>query len=89
LIAGCHIEQAAASYRGLNTAGALIEAADRRAFAGARGQEVVAQCGRLVAERTVVVQLLFPKELPRASLSQGTVFASRFDDGFQLWEVAH
>ena len=57
--------------------------------AGARGDEVSAQCGTRVFRRTVVVDLLFPKMLPSASLSQGTVFVSRSGAGYQVWEVAH
>ncbi|HEY3033569.1 MAG TPA: hypothetical protein VGJ54_02780 [Streptosporangiaceae bacterium] len=57
--------------------------------AGPRGDEVSAQCGTRVFRRTVVVDLLFPKMLPSASLSQGTVFVSRSGSGFRVWEVAH
>ena len=35
-------------------------------------------CGSRVRNRTVVVDLLFPKMLPSASLSQGVVFVSLF-----------
>jgi hypothetical protein len=58
-------------------------------YAGPRGEEVSAQCGRRVFRRTVAVDLLFPKMLPSASLSQGTVFVSRFGTGYQVWQVAH
>jgi hypothetical protein len=54
-----------------------------------RGDEASAQCGTRVFRRTVVVDLLFPKMLPSASLSQGTVFVSRSGTGYQVWEVAH
>jgi hypothetical protein len=47
------------------------------------------QCGAKVARRTVVVQLLFPKMLPSASLSEGVVFVARFPRGYRVWEVAH
>jgi hypothetical protein len=50
----------------------LIETADRNSFAGARRQEVLAQGGRRVAERTVVVQLLFPKDLPGTHIDLAT-----------------
>jgi hypothetical protein len=58
-------------------------------YAGPRGDEVSAQCGPRVSRRTVVVDLLFPKMLPSASLSQGTVFVSLSGSGFRVWEVAH
>lgn len=53
-----------------------------------RGDEVKSQCGVKVQQRTVVVDLQFPRLLPSASLSQGTVFVSRFGDGYQVWKVA-
>ncbi len=58
-------------------------------YADVRGSEVRRQCGRRAFRRTVVVELLFPKELPSASLSQGVVFVSRFATGYRVWEVAH
>jgi len=58
-------------------------------YADGRGSEVRRQCGRRAFRRTVVVELLFPKELPSASLSQGVVFVSRFATGYRVWEVAH
>ena len=58
-------------------------------YASARGSEVRRQCGSRAFRRTVVVGLLFPKELPSASLSQGTVFVSLFATGYRVWEVAH
>ena len=39
--------------------------------------------------RTVVVDLLFPKMLPSASLSEAVVLVSRFRTGYRVWEVAH
>ena len=58
-------------------------------YADARGSEVRRQCGQRAFHRTVVVELLFPKELPSASLSQGVVFVSRFATGYRVWEMAH
>jgi len=83
------LKEAASDYPGVNTRGARVEAADRSAFAGPRGGEVRSQCGAAVARRTVVVQLLFPKMLPSASLSEGVVFVARFAHGYRVWEVAH
>ena len=39
--------------------------------------------------RTIVVEPLFPKELPSGSLSRGTVFVSLFATGYRAWDVAH
>lgn len=47
------------------------------------------RCSPQVRNRTVVVDLLFPKMLPSASLSEGVVFVSRFPTGYQVWDVAH
>jgi len=47
------------------------------------------QCSNLVLSRTVVVDLLFPKMLPSASLSQGVVLVSLFPTGYRVWEVGH
>jgi hypothetical protein len=46
-------------------------------------------CNSQVRNRTVVVDLLFPKMLPSASLSEGVVFVSLFRTGYQVWQVAH
>jgi len=46
-------------------------------------------CSSQVRNRTVVVDLLFPKMLPSASLSEGVVFVSLFRTGYQVWDVAH
>jgi hypothetical protein len=68
---------------------AVITQSDLAPYAGARGGEVRYQCRSRAFHRTVVVELLFPKELPSASLSEGTVFVSLFATGYQVWEVAH
>jgi hypothetical protein len=74
-------------YPGLGAA--VITQSALSPYAGVRGSEVKHQCGRRAFHRTVVVELLFPKELPSASLSQGVVFVSRFATGYRVWEVAH
>jgi hypothetical protein len=73
-----------------------IDTRDRRAtraalawVAGARGRQVRRQCGQRVHGRTVVVDLEFPRMLPSASLSQGTVFVARIEQRYRVWEVAH
>jgi hypothetical protein len=68
---------------------AVVTQSDLAPYATARGSEVKHQCGARTFHQTVVVDLLFPKELPSASLSQGTVFVSLFATGYQVWEVAH
>jgi hypothetical protein len=83
------LAEAAKLYPGINTRGAEVMAADRSAFAGVRGREVSNLCGKKVAARTVVVQMLFPRMLPSASLSESVVFAGRFAHGYRVWHVAH
>jgi hypothetical protein len=83
------LDEVALDYQGVDTRHARVQASDRTAFAGARGSEVRRQCGAKAARRTVVVQLLFPRMLPSASLSQGVVFVARFPRGYRIWEVAH
>jgi hypothetical protein len=68
---------------------AVVVSSAMAPYAGVRGSEVKRQCGPQAFRRTVVVELLFPKELPSASLSQGTVFASLFNTGYRVWDVAH
>ena len=36
-----------------------------------------------------MVDLLFPKMLPSASLSEAVVLVSLFNTGYRVWEVAH
>jgi hypothetical protein len=79
--------QAPALYRGRGPA--VVTKSDLAPFADVRGSEVRHQCGMRAFHRSVVVELLFPKALPSASLSQGTVFVSLFATGYQVWEVAH
>ena len=74
-------------YRGLGAA--VVTQSNLAPYANARGKEVKHQCGSRAFHRTVVVGLLFPKELPSASLSQGTVFVSLFATGYRVWEKAH
>ena len=83
------LAEAARDYPGLRTAGAEVMAADRAGFAGVRGSEVGRQCGASVHDRTVVVQMLFPRMLPSASLSEAVVAVSRFASGYRVWEILH
>jgi hypothetical protein len=80
--------EAPAIYGDLGLGARIVTSGLARA-SGVRGRQVVRQCGRSVAARTVVVDLRLPKGLPSASLSQGTVFVSRFPAGYRVWEVAH
>ena len=83
------LASAARLYPGVNTRGTEVMAADRSAFAGARGGQVKVLCGQRVADRTVVVQMLFPRMLPSASLSEAVVFVARFASGYRVWYIAH
>jgi hypothetical protein len=79
--------QAPFLYKGMGPP--VVVRSQRAAWAGARGAEVRAQCGTRAFHRTIVVDLLFPRMLPSASLSQGTVFVSRAPTGYRVWEQAH
>jgi len=39
-------------------------------------------CSKLLRDRSVTVNLLFPKMLPSASLSQRTVFVAKFEENY-------
>ena len=69
--------------------GRIIVSSARATAAGTRGPQVREQCGDAVARQTVVVDLVFPRMLPSASLSQATVFVSLFPHGYRVWKVAH
>jgi hypothetical protein len=81
--------EAPALYSGLKTGKRRVIASQRAAFAGVRGKQILNECGRRAYRKTVVVDFRFPLMLPSASLSQGTVFISRFPHGYRVWEVAH
>jgi hypothetical protein len=74
---------------GQDTTALRVTAAYRADTGFGRSGQVRHECGAAATKRTVVVELLFPKMLPGASLSQGTVFVSRFGTGYRVWEVAH
>jgi hypothetical protein len=46
-------------------------------------------CSKLLQDRSVTVDLIFPKMLPSASLSQHTVFVARFRGDYWVWGVGH
>jgi hypothetical protein len=83
------LSRASALYPGLDTRGALATRAARSAYAGVRGAQVVRECGDRVGNRTVVVEMLFPRMLPSASLSESTVFVDRESGAYRVWEIAH
>ena len=83
------LAQAPALYRGIDTRGVEATRAARSSAAGPRGQQVARECGNVVAERSIVVDLFFPRMLPSASLSQGTVFVDREHGRYRVWQVAH
>ena len=68
---------------------AVVELAWRAIFKLQVWASTPFQCSNLVRQRTVVVDLLFPKMLPSASLSEGVVLVSLFKTGYQVWEVGH
>lgn len=68
---------------------AVVELASRAIFRLQVWASTPFQCSNLVRQRTVVVDLLFPKMLPSASLSEGVVLVSLFKTGYQVWEVGH
>jgi hypothetical protein len=68
---------------------AVVELAWRAIFKLEVWASTPFQCSNLVRQRTVVVDLLFPKMLPSASLSEGVVLVSLFKTGYQVWEVGH
>jgi hypothetical protein len=79
--------QALALYQGFGPA--VVELAWRAKFRLNVWAAAPLGCSSLVRSRTVVVDLLFPKMLPSASLSEGVVFVSLFRTGYQVWDVAH
>lgn len=79
--------QAPALYKGFGPA--VVELAWRANFRLNVWAATPFRCSELVRNRTIVVDLLFPKMLPSASLSKGVVFVSRFSTGYQVWNVAH
>lgn len=68
--------QAPALYPGRGPA--VVELAWRAVFRLQVWASAPLQCGNLVRGRTVVVDLLFPKMLPSASLSEGVILVSLF-----------
>ena len=68
---------------------AVVELAWRAIFKLHAWASAPFQCSNLVRQRTIVVDLLFPKMLPSASLSEGVVLVSLFKTGYQVWEVGH
>jgi hypothetical protein len=68
---------------------AVVELAWRAVFKLHVWASTPFRCSNLVRQRTVVVDLLFPKMLPSASLSEGVVLVSLFKTGYRVWEVGH
>ena len=79
--------QAPALYKGFGPA--VVELAWLAKFKLTVWAAAPFHCSPQVRNRTVVVDLLFPKMLPSASLSEGVVFVSLLPTGYQVWEVAH
>ena len=79
--------QAPALYKGFGPA--VVELVWRAKFKLTVWAAAPFHCSPRARNRTVVVDLLFPKMLPSASLSEGVVFVSLFRTGYQIWDVAH
>jgi hypothetical protein len=76
-------------YRGIDTRGARLVAAALATNAGVRGEQVRRACGTDTQRRSVVVDLVFPRMRPSASLSQGTMFVSLIGGRYRVWDIAH
>jgi hypothetical protein len=79
--------EAPALYRGSGPA--VVELAWQAKFRLQVWAATPFRCSDKLRRRTVVVDLLFPKMLPNASLSEGVVFVCRFPTGYRVWSVAH
>lgn len=79
--------QAPALYEGFGPA--VVELAWRAKFKLKVWAAAPFNCSSRARNRTIVVDLLFPKMLPSASLSEGVVYVSLFRTGYQVWDVAH
>lgn len=79
--------EAASLYKGFGPA--VVELAWRAKFRLNIWAGTPFNCSDKVRRRTVVVDLLFPKMLPSASLSEGVVLVSRLPTGYRVWEVGH
>jgi hypothetical protein len=44
-------------------------------------------CSKLLQARSVTVNLIFPKMLPSASLSQHAVFVAKFEGTYRVWGI--
>ncbi len=44
-------------------------------------------CSKLLRDRSVTVNLIFPKMLPSASLSQHAVFVAKFEGNYWVWGI--
>ena len=79
--------QAPALYKGLGPA--VVELAWLAKFKLDVWAAAPFNCSSQVRNRTVVVDLLFPKMPPGVSLSEGVVFVSLFRTGYQVWDKTH
>jgi hypothetical protein len=68
---------------GIRVLSAVLESADDVP------RYALVKCGRRAHARTVFVELFLPTTQASASLSQGRVQASRFRDGWHVWNVFH
>lgn len=79
-------------YEGMNSKGRYAEAA-YRGMAAPVNRFYKSACpgrpehGRRLQRRSVQVNMIFPKLLPSASMSQHWVFVARFDGEYRVWGV--
>jgi hypothetical protein len=78
-----------ARYAALDTAGFAVSKVYPARSASGYGSIAYSLCGSAVGDRTWVVELTFPKELPSADLSSGQLFLARFPAGWQVWYQYH
>jgi hypothetical protein len=78
-----------ARYATLDTAGFAVSKVYPARPGSGYGSIAYTLCGPAVGQRTWVVELTFPKELPSADLSSGQLFLARFPAGWQVWYQYH
>ncbi len=74
-------------YRSIKTVGFRITMLDPATSTATSsfGGLVKVSCGLATQRRTYIAELVFPAMLPSASLSQGVLYLSRFEHGWEVW----
>jgi hypothetical protein len=76
-------------YGSLNTSGFQVTSAAPASPTSGFGAIAFTLCGATVGQRTWVVELSFPAELPSQDLSAGQLFLCRFPNGWAVWYQYH